>query len=103
MLDRFAADSKGNIAILFSLLFGAMSVATALAIDSAALYLERRRIQGAVDIAAISAAHWMGATHFRTRGLKNVATEASLTVLAYNIKQAIAVAGVASTLKAIEG
>ncbi len=56
MLGRFAADSKGNIAILFSLLFGAMSVATALAIDSAALYLERRRIQGAVDIAAISAA-----------------------------------------------
>src|SRR5690554_536724 len=46
---------------------------------------------------------WMGATRFRTRGLKNVATEASLTVLAYNIKRAIAVAGVASTLKAIEG
>lgn len=44
---------------------------------------------------------WMGATHFRTRGLKNVATEASLTILAYNIKRAIAVAGVASTIKAI--
>ncbi|OAM73415.1 IS1182 family transposase [Devosia elaeis] len=44
---------------------------------------------------------WMGATHFRTRGLRNVATEASLTILAYNIKRAIAVAGVASTLKAI--
>ena len=44
---------------------------------------------------------WMGATHFRTRGLKNVATEASLAILAYNIKRAIAVAGVASTLKAI--
>jgi uncharacterized membrane protein len=56
MFDRFAADTRGNIAILFSLLFGAMSVATALAIDSASLYLERRRIQGAVDIAAISAA-----------------------------------------------
>lgn len=46
---------------------------------------------------------WMGATHFRTRGLKNVATEASLTILAYNIKRAIAVAGVASILKAIAG
>lgn len=46
---------------------------------------------------------WMGATHFRTRGLENVATEASLTILAYNIKRAIAVAGVASTLKAITG
>lgn len=46
---------------------------------------------------------WMGATHFRTRGLKNVATEASLTILAYNIKRAIAVAGVTSTLRAITG
>ncbi|ODT48479.1 MAG: hypothetical protein BGO80_11645 [Devosia sp. 63-57] len=46
---------------------------------------------------------WMGATHFRTRGLKNVATEASLVILAYNIKRAVAVAGVASTLKAITG
>ena len=45
----------------------------------------------------------MRATHFRTRGLKNVATETSLTILAYNIKRAIAVAGVASTLKAIAG
>ncbi len=46
---------------------------------------------------------WMGATHFRTRGLKNVAAETSLAVLAYNIKRAIAVAGVAPTIKAITG
>jgi hypothetical protein len=46
---------------------------------------------------------WMGATHFRMRGLKHVATEASLAILAYNIKRTIAVAGVPSTLKAITG
>ncbi|MBJ7578245.1 transposase, partial [Devosia sp. MC532] len=46
---------------------------------------------------------WMGATHFRTRGLKNVATEASLTILAYNLKRAIAVAGVTAILKALKG
>ena len=46
---------------------------------------------------------WMGATHFRTRGLRNVATEASLAILAYNIKRAIAVAGVGPILKAIRG
>jgi len=45
----------------------------------------------------------MGAAHFRTRGLKNVSTEASLAILAYNIKPVIAVAGVASTLRAIAG
>ncbi|WP_332719885.1 hypothetical protein [Pelagibacterium mangrovi] len=39
----------------------------------------------------------------RTRGIKNVATETSLEILAYNIKRAIAVAGVASTIKAITG
>jgi hypothetical protein len=27
---------------------------------------------------------WMGATHFRTRGLKNVATETSPTILTYS-------------------
>ncbi|MDR6955752.1 hypothetical protein J2X65_005135 [Ancylobacter sp. 3268] len=46
---------------------------------------------------------WMGAAHFRTRGLKNLSTEASLAILADNIKRVIAVAGVASTLKAIGG
>jgi hypothetical protein len=46
---------------------------------------------------------WMGATHFRTRGLKNVTAETSLAVLAYNIKRAIAVAGVGPTIQAIRG
>jgi transposase len=45
----------------------------------------------------------MGATHFRTRGLKNVTAETSLAVLAYNIKRAIAVAGVGPTIQAIRG
>lgn len=56
MLGRFASDSSGNIAILFAILFGTMSIAAALAVDSATLYLEKRKIQGAVDLAAISAA-----------------------------------------------
>jgi hypothetical protein len=46
---------------------------------------------------------WMGSPHLRTRGLKQVATEASLATQAYNTKRAIAVAGVDSTLKAIAG
>ena len=35
---------------------------------------------------------WMGATHFKTKRLKNLAGEMSLYVLAYNLKRAIAVA-----------
>ena len=37
---------------------------------------------------------WMGATHFKTRRLRNVATEMSLQVLAYNLRRAIAIIGV---------
>jgi transposase len=36
---------------------------------------------------------WMGRSHFKTRTLTNVGTEASLHVLAYNIKRAIALLG----------
>jgi transposase len=37
---------------------------------------------------------WMGATHFLTKGLDNVATEMSLNVLAYNLKRMMAIIGV---------
>ena len=37
---------------------------------------------------------WMGATHFLTKGLDNVATEMSLNVLAYNLKRIMAIISV---------
>jgi len=37
---------------------------------------------------------WMGPCHFLTKSIKNVATEMSLSVLAYNIKRLIAIIGV---------
>lgn len=37
--------------------------------------------------------HWMGATHFLTRGFERVRTEMSLHVLAYNLKRLIKVLG----------
>lgn len=37
---------------------------------------------------------WMGATHFLTKGIDNVATEMSLNVLAYNLKRMMAIMGV---------
>jgi transposase len=45
---------------------------------------------------------WMGATHFKTRRLKNVATEMSLQVLAYNLKRVIAILGVQPLIQAIQ-
>ena len=44
---------------------------------------------------------WMGATHFKMKTLKHVATEMALHVLAYNIKRVLAIVGVAELLKAI--
>jgi hypothetical protein len=44
---------------------------------------------------------WMGATHFKTRTLKQVKTEMSLHVLAYNMKRVMNIVGVASLIEAI--
>ena len=44
---------------------------------------------------------WMGATHFLTRRLANVATEMALQVLAYNLKRVIAIIGVRPLIAAI--
>lgn len=37
--------------------------------------------------------HWMGAAPFLTKGLRNVGTETSLAVLAYNLKRTISIMG----------
>jgi transposase len=44
--------------------------------------------------------HWMGSTHFLTRGLKHVGTEMCLQVLAYNFKRLINLLGMARTIRA---
>lgn len=45
--------------------------------------------------------HWMGWTHFLTRGIENVATEMSLSMLAYNFKRVLSVLGFERTRKAM--
>jgi hypothetical protein len=45
--------------------------------------------------------HWMGWTHFLTRGMDNVSTEMSLTVLAYKLKRVISILGITQTMKAM--
>ena len=44
---------------------------------------------------------WMGMTHFKTKRLKNVSTEMSLHVLAYNITRMINIMGVKPLISAI--
>ena len=44
---------------------------------------------------------WMGATHFKTRRLKNVRTEMSLQVLAYNFRRMIQLFGVTPLIAAM--
>ena len=45
---------------------------------------------------------WMGRSHFKTRTLRNVRTEMSLHILAYNIKRAIALVGVPGLMAAMQ-
>ena len=44
---------------------------------------------------------WMGATHFKMRTLKHVATEMALHVLAYNMKRVIAIIGIPELVKSL--
>ena len=44
---------------------------------------------------------WMGATHFLTKGLKNVGTEMSLHVLAYNMKRVMNILGTKGLIQSI--
>lgn len=44
---------------------------------------------------------WMGATHFKMKTLKHVATEMALHVLAYNLKRVTAILGVPKRLEAM--
>ena len=44
---------------------------------------------------------WMGATHFKMKTLKHVATEMALHVLAYNMKRVMAIVGVPGLIRAM--
>jgi transposase len=45
---------------------------------------------------------WMGSTYFQMRRLKNVRTEISLHVLAYNLKRVMAILGAKLLISAIQ-
>lgn len=53
---KFRRDERGNMAILFAFGFTVSALVSAVAVDAAALYHERRLLQAGVDLAAISAA-----------------------------------------------
>jgi uncharacterized membrane protein len=53
---EFRRDERGNMAILFAFGFTVSALMSAVAVDAASLYHERRLLQAGVDLAAISAA-----------------------------------------------
>lgn len=55
-MNGFWRDCRANMAVLFAMGFAISALVSAVAIDAAALYHERRVIQGAVDLAALTAA-----------------------------------------------
>jgi len=62
-----------------------------------AMMLRRRTIEHVFG----TLKHWMGSTHFLTRGLHHVRTEMSLQVLAYNFKRVIKLLGMTKVMKAM--
>jgi hypothetical protein len=66
--------------------------------QSDAMTLRRRTIEHVFG----TLKHWMGSAHFLANGLRNVSTEMSLHVLAYNLKRMIAILGMPKTLKAMK-
>lgn len=53
---NFCRNERGNMAVLFAFGFTIAAMVSALAVDAASLYHERRRLQAGVDLAAITAA-----------------------------------------------
>jgi len=56
LLIRFLRDRSANFATLTALTLPVLLAAAALAVDEASLYLERRQLQSAVDLASLAAA-----------------------------------------------
>lgn len=61
MVHRLLRDRRGNMSVLFAMGFAISALVSAVAVDGVSLYNERRQIQSAVDLAAISAATDPGA------------------------------------------
>ncbi|NYT39764.1 hypothetical protein HZY97_03260 [Sphingomonas sp. R-74633] len=57
LLGALAADRRGNITMLFAGGFVMLAGSAAFAVDTGSLYLEKRRLQGVADAAALSAAN----------------------------------------------
>ena len=66
-LWRFARNERGNMAILFAGVAALSTVMGAFAVDEGSLYLERRQMQSAADLAAIAAAQDPGHAFLRAR------------------------------------
>lgn len=67
MMRRLAEDRRGATALLVAAALPFLLAATAAAIDIGAVALERRRMQGAVDVAALSAVQDLSTAEARAR------------------------------------
>jgi hypothetical protein len=65
--------------------------------DPSAMRVRRRTVEHVFG----TIKSWMGATHFQMRWMRNVATEMSLHILAYNLKRVIAILGTGPLVTAL--
>ena len=81
-LHALGADRRGNITMIFAGGFVMLAGSAAFAVDTGSLYLEKRRLQGVADAAALSAANSQAAdAAARTAMTANGADDASIEKL----------------------
>ena len=84
LLRRWRGDRRGTVAITAAVAGGLLCVATAVTIDLGVLTLHTRKLQGAADLAALSAARDLGHAADRAKETvqANIAPDAPAEVTA---------------------
>ena len=79
---RFRRDRGGNVTMIFAGGFVMLAGSAAFAVDTGSLYLEKRRLQGVADAAALSAANSQAADAAARQAMAaNQANDASIEKL----------------------
>ncbi len=82
VLRRFRRDRGGNVTMIFAGGFVMLAGSAAFAVDTGSLYLEKRRLQGVADAAALSAANSQAADAAARQAMAaNQANDASIEKL----------------------
>ncbi len=79
-MRRIGEDRRGNVAMVAALAGVALVGSAGVAVDTGAVYLASRRVQGAADLAALSAATGLSAHNARRTVRSNLGKDVKVDV-----------------------